>query len=530
MNNSMNVEKRTLQDVMEGFFARYADQPAFTCQGKTLTYAEVDKLSCNFAGYLQQINDLQVGDRVALIMPNILQYPVALYGVIRAGLVVVNTNPMYTKREIKHQLKDSGAKAVIASADLLDSVTASIADTDVIQLVVTQIDDFTSEESVAGLEQSVTVETCPLEYFLPSLIIGEGPYRKVSSHTDDMALLQYTGGTTGVAKGAIITHDNLISSMMQDVAHVGEDCFDKGDVVVAPLPLYHIYGFNTHCVEVMEMGGHNILIPDPRDIDAFVTALKPFKMNRFVGINTLFASLSREDSFRALDFSALRRTDSGGMALSEVVARQWLDVTGGMPADGYGLTETSPFATGNPLDAIQLGTIGTPIPHTELKVIDANCNALEPDLPGELCIRGPQVMKGYWQRPEATAEVLDEDGWLRTGDIAIIQQDGYVRLVDRQKDMMLVSGFNVYPFEIEEVVSAYPGVLESAVIGIPDEKSGEAVKLFVVSKSDGMEEAELRAYLRDNLTGYKLPKHIVIRDEPLPKSPVGKILRKELRA
>ena len=527
MITSMNVEKKTIQDVMEGFFARYADQPAFTCLGKTLTYAEVDKLGRDFAGYLQQQSGLNVGDRVALVMPNILQYPIALYGVIRAGLVVVNTNPMYTEREIKHQLKDSGAKAVIASADLVERVAAVVAETDVTQLVITEVDDMIQD---AAAQEPVAVPGCEVEWFLSALTQGQGHYSRLEATVDDMALLQYTGGTTGVAKGAMITHDNLVSSMMQSIAHGDLSDFQQGDVVVGPLPLYHIYGFNTHCMEVLEMGGHNVLIPNPRDIDAFVGALKPFKMNRFVGINTLFASLCREESFRALDFSELRRTDSGGMALSEVVAHRWQEVTGNLPADGYGLTETSPFATSNRPDAIQLGTIGTPIPHTEMKVIDSDGNTLESGTPGELCIRGPQVMKGYWQRPEATAEVLDAEGWFRTGDIAIIQEDGYIRLVDRQKDMMVVSGFNVYPFEIEEVVNAYSGVLEAAAIGVPDEKSGEAVKLFVVCKNGDVEESELVTYLRKNLTAYKVPKHIVIRDEPLPKSPVGKILRKELRA
>lgn len=533
----MLENNRTVIETLEEAFKQYADLPAFTCMGKTLTYAEVSSLSAKFAKFLQTQTSLKPGDRIALQMPNVLQYPVALYGALRAGLIIVNTNPLYTEREIKHQLNDSGAKALVVLANIAENAAKVIQDTSVEKVIVTQVADlhspfkkFLINNVVKYVKKMVPDITFPTQISLTDALDlgGDGRFTPVAKEPDDIALLQYTGGTTGVAKGAMLTHRNLVSNCEQVHLHLQDTLLPGDGIYAAPLPLYHIYAFNLHCVGLAMIGNHSLLIPNPRDLPSLVKALQPYKITGFVGLNTLFNALVRHDKFKQLDFSALRTTASGGMALTEDAAESWKNVTGIEPSEGYGLTETSPVVTSNPPDGIQRGTVGTPVPETELKIIDEQGNAVPTGESGELCVRGPQVMKGYWQRPEATAEVLDEEGWLKTGDMALLQEDGYLRIVDRKKDMIIVSGFNVYPNEIEDVVCQHPAVIEAAAIGVKDQKSGEAVKLYVVLSDADLDTDELRDYCRKNLTAYKVPRIIEI-SEDLPKSNVGKILRRELR-
>nr|WP_246125144.1 AMP-binding protein [Exilibacterium tricleocarpae] len=528
---------RTVTEVLDETFREYADNAAFTCLGHTLSYAELDRLSAQFAHFLQNCTDLKPGDRIALQMPNILQYPVALYGALRAGLVIVNTNPLYTAREIKHQLNDSGAKALVVLANIADTAAKVIADTPVKEVIVTEIADLHPplkrvliNTAVKYLKKMVPSFSYPNQItWRTAMRLGaSGQFQAVARAPEDILALQYTGGTTGVAKGAMLTHRNLVSNMEQVLLHVEETLNKGADVFVAPLPLYHIYAFNLHCVGLASVGCHSILIPNPRDIPSVVKALRGHRITGFVGLNTLFNALVRDPGFRDLDFSALRITSSGGMALTEDAASKWKEVTGIEPSEGYGLTETSPTVSSNPPGAIQRGTVGTPLPETELKIIDEQGRTLPAGEAGELCVRGPQVMKGYWQRPEATAEILDGEGWLKTGDMAVLQEDGYLRIVDRKKDMIIVSGFNVYPNEIEDVVCQHPAVLEAAAIGVADEKSGEAVKLFVVVSDSAVTAETIRDYCRENLTAYKVPRFIEFSDD-LPKSNVGKILRRELK-
>ncbi len=528
---------RTIIETLQQPFKQYAGNDAYTCMGQTLTFADIDRLSAQFAHYLQARTNLVPGDRIALQMPNILQYPVALYGAMRAGLVIVNTNPLYTAREIKHQLNDSGAKAMVVLANIAANAAKVIEETAVEQVIVTEVADLHPpvkrvllNAAVKHLKKMVPAFSFPQQIsWREALAAGSaGQWQPVARDPHDIALLQYTGGTTGVAKGAMLTHYNLVSNMEQVLLHVQETLEKGTDVFAAPLPLYHIYAFNLHCIGLASIGAHSILIPNPRDIPSVVKALRGHRITGFAGLNTLFNALVRDPGFRQLDFSRMRITSSGGMALTEDAATQWKGVTGIEPAEGYGLTETSPTVSSNPPNAIQRGTVGTPLPQTELKVIDAQGEALPAGQPGELCVRGPQVMKGYWQRPEATAEVLDGDGWLKTGDIAVLQEDGYLRIVDRKKDMIVVSGFNVYPNEIEDIVCQHPAVVEAAAIGVSDAGSGEAVKLFVVVSDAAVDAEVIRAFCRENLTGYKVPKFIEFSDE-LPKSNVGKILRRELK-
>ncbi len=528
---------RTLVDLVEEAFKKYADKPAFTCMKQTLTFADLDRLSARFACYLQTQTTLQPGDRIALQLPNILQYPVALYGALRAGLIVVNTNPLYTARELKHQLNDSGAKAIVVLANIADSLAKVVDETCIEQVIVTEIADLHSPLKRILINSIVKY----IKKMLPDVSFrrqirfndtlkqgASGAYTTPKADPDDVVLLQYTGGTTGVAKGAMLTHRNQVSNFEQIKLHIAGKFKEAADTYVAPLPLYHIYAFNFHCVGMVGLGNHNILIPNPRDIASLIRAIKGVPITGFVGINTLFNALARNPKFRSLDFSRLKTTTSGGMALTEDTARNWKEVTGHEPSEGYGLTETSPVVSTNHPDRIQRGTVGTALPETELKIIDEQGNSLPVGTSGELCVRGPQVMKGYWQRPDATAEVLSKDGWLKTGDMALLQEDGYLRIVDRKKDMIIVSGFNVYPNEVEDVVCQLPQVLEAAAIGVEDERSGEVVKLYVVTTDKSLTAEELRQYCRTQLTAYKVPRYIEFRDE-LPKSNVGKILRRELK-
>ncbi|MBF8680740.1 long-chain-fatty-acid--CoA ligase FadD1 [Pseudomonas fulva] len=527
-----------IQAVLKQSCQRFADKPAFSNLGKTLTYGELYTLSGAFAAWLQQHTDLKPGDRIAVQLPNVLQYPVAVFGAMRAGLIVVNTNPLYTAREMEHQFKDSGAKALVCLANMAHLAEKVVPKTQVKHVIVTEVADLLPALKRLLINSVIKyVKKMVPAYHLPSavrfndaLALGKGqPVTEANPQANDVAVLQYTGGTTGVAKGAMLTHRNLVANMLQCRALMGSNLQEGCEILITPLPLYHIYAFTFHCMAMMLIGNHNVLISNPRDLSAMVKELGKWKFTGFVGLNTLFVALCNSDAFRALDFSALKITLSGGMALQLSVAERWRAVTGCAICEGYGMTETSPVAAVNPAQANQVGTIGIPVPSTLCKIVDDAGNELPLGEVGELCVKGPQVMKGYWQREEATAEILDSEGWLKTGDIALIQPDGYMRIVDRKKDMILVSGFNVYPNELEDVLAAVPGVSQCAAIGIPDEKSGELIKVFVVVKP-GMTvtKEQVMEHMRANLTGYKVPRQVEFRDT-LPTTNVGKILRRELR-
>ncbi|PZP23063.1 long-chain-fatty-acid--CoA ligase FadD1 [Pseudomonas kuykendallii] len=527
-----------IQAVLKESCQRFAGKPAFSNLGKTISYGELYELSGIFAAYLQNHTDLQPGDRIAVQMPNVLQYPVAVFGAMRAGLVVVNTNPLYTAREMEHQFNDSGAKALVCLANMAHLAEDVLPKTGVRHVIVTEVGDLLPplkrllvNSVVKYVKKMVPAFNLPQAVkFNDALAKGRGKaLRESAPQGNDVAVLQYTGGTTGVAKGAMLTHRNLIANMLQCKVLMGANLNEGCEILIAPLPLYHIYAFTFHCMAMMLIGGHNILVTNPRDLPGTVKELGKWKFTGFVGLNTLFVALCNSEDFRRLDFSALKATFSGGMALQLATAERWKEVTGCGICEGYGMTETSPVATVNPFQHIQVGTIGIPVPSTLCKVIDDAGNDLPIGSIGELCIKGPQVMKGYWQREEATAEVLDANGWLKTGDIAVIQEDGYLRIVDRKKDMIIVSGFNVYPNELEDVLATLPGVLQCAAIGIPDEKSGEAIKVFVVVKpGESLTKDQVMQHMHDNVTGYKRPKSVEFRDA-LPTTNVGKILRRELR-
>lgn len=536
---------QSVVDVFERSCKRFADRPAFSNLGVTLSYADLDRQCAAFAAWLQQHTDLVPGDRIAVQMPNVLQYPIAVFGAMRAGLIVVNTNPLYTAREMRHQFKDSGARALVYLNMFGQRVQEVLGDTDIQYLIEAKMGDLLPTAKgwlvntmVDKLKKMVPTYSLPQAVsFKQVMRQGRGLSRRpVALALDDIAVLQYTGGTTGLAKGAMLTHGNLVANMLQVLA-----CFaqhgpdgqrlikDGQEVMIAPLPLYHIYAFTANCMCMMVTGNHNVLITNPRDIPGFIKELGKWRFTALLGLNTLFVALMDHPGFKALDFSALKVTNSGGTALVKATAERWEQLTGCRIVEGYGLTETSPVASTNPYGELaRLGTVGIPVPGTAFKVIDDQGNELPLGERGELCIKGPQVMKGYWQQPDATAATLDAEGWLKTGDIAVIDPDGFTRIVDRKKDMIIVSGFNVYPNEIEDVVMGHPKVANCAAIGVPDERSGEAVKLFVVPREGGLDVEELKAFCKANFTGYKVPKHIVLRDS-LPMTPVGKILRRELR-
>ncbi|MFJ4429922.1 long-chain-fatty-acid--CoA ligase FadD2 [Pseudomonas sp. NPDC089395] len=532
-------------EVFERSCKRFADRPAFSNLGVTLTYAELERHSAAFAAWLQQHTDLVPGDRIAVQMPNVLQYPIAVFGALRAGLIVVNTNPLYTEREMRHQFKDSGARALVYLNMFGKRVQEVLPDTGIEYLIEAKMGDLlpTAKGWLVNTLVDKVKKMVPA-YHLPQAVsfkqvLREGRglvHKPVPLTLDDIAVLQYTGGTTGLAKGAMLSHGNLVANMLQVLA-----CFsqhgpdgqkmikDGQEVMIAPLPLYHIYAFTANCMCMMVTGNHNVLITNPRDIPGFIKELGKWRFSGLLGLNTLFVALMDHPGFRQLDFSALKVTNSGGTALVKATAERWESLTGCRIVEGYGLTETSPVASTNPYGQLaRLGTVGMPVAGTAFKVIDDEGNELPVGERGELCIQGPQVMKGYWQQPEATAQALDAEGWFKTGDIAVIDPDGFTRIVDRKKDMIIVSGFNVYPNEIEDVIMGHPQVANCAAIGVPDERSGEAVKLFVVAREGGLSLDELKAYCKANFTGYKVPKHIVLR-ESLPMTPVGKILRRELR-
>ena len=527
----------SIVEVLEQSCSKYKDRMAYHNMGAEITYAELDYLTRNFAASLQNMG-LQQGDRIALMMPNILQYPVALFGALRAGLVVVNTNPMYTARELRHQLVDAGAKAIVVVenfASVLESVRSEVPLEHIITTGVGDLLDFPKSMLVNFVLRHVkkAIPSWKLpgsEKFQDVLDKGKKlPLKPVNIAFEDIAFLQYTGGTTGVAKGAMLTHRNIVANLLQARAWLAQLDDDTQETIITALPLYHIFALTANCLTFLYLGGSNILITDPRDMPGFVKELGRHPFTAITGVNTLFNALLHTEGFSDLDFSKVKMTRGGGMAVQKAVAEQWKQVTGVTLVEAYGLTDTSPAACINPVTLEDYnGYIGLPISSTDGAIKNEDGAFLPAGEVGELCIRGPQVMKGYWQRQEATDEVLDADGWLHTGDIALMTEDGYFKIVDRKKDMILVSGFNVYPNEIEDVLALHPGVLEVAAIGVPDEKSGEVVSLFVVKKDPGLTKEDVIAFCKENLTGYKRPRYIEFRDE-LPKSNVGKILRRELR-
>lgn len=524
--------------VLEEAFERFRDRPAFSNFGKQISYGQLDELSQHFASYLTGELKLNKGDRIALMMPNVLQYPIALFGALRAGMVVVNTNPMYTARELKHQLEDAGAKAIVVLDNFAATLQQVVAETGIKHVITTGIGDLLGFPKGAVINFVLKhVKKLVPAFQLPQAVrfrdaLSRGathPMQKASLNHDDIAFLQYTGGTTGVAKGAMLTHGNMVANMMQAGAWIGTNAKLGHEVIITALPLYHIFSLTANGLVFMRLGGLNWLITNPRDMPGFVKELKKSGFTALTGVNTLFNGLLNTPGFAELDFSRLHLTLGGGMAVQRAVAERWKKTTGCTLAEAYGLTETSPAVCINPLDIKAYNaSIGLPVPSTDVAIWSEDGKPLPVGEVGELMVYGPQVMKGYWQRPDETIKVLGDDGWLHTGDIARMDENGYFYIVDRKKDMILVSGFNVYPNEVEDAVMLHPGVAEVAAVGIEDEHSGEAVKLFVVRKDPNLTIEDLKQFCRDNLTGYKRPKIIEFRDS-LPKSNVGKILRRELR-
>ncbi len=530
-------EFASLRDILETSYRRFAGQSAFSNMGVALSYAELDRLSRQFGAWLQHELGLGKGERVAIMMPNLLQYPVALFGALRAGLAVVNVNPLYTARELEHQLKDSGATAIIILENFAATLEKVLARTAVKTVITTRIGD------LLGFPKSLLVNLVVkhVKRMVPAWHIpGTIDFRVAMDYADkpleerplghaDVAFLQYTGGTTGVAKGAVLTHGNIVANLQQAAAWIQPKTEAGKEVIITALPLYHIFSLTANCLTYMKIGGHNVLITNPRDLKTFVKELAKVKFTAITGVNTLFNALLNAEGFAQLDFSSLKLTLGGGMAVQRAVAERWKQVTGCVLIEAYGLTETSPAACINPMTLEDYNhSIGLPISSTDCMVCDDQGRELPIGEVGELCFKGPQVMREYWNRPEETRKVLSEDGWLRTGDIARMDEQGYVYIVDRKKDMILVSGFNVYPNEIEDVVALHPGVREVAAVGVPDEHSGEAVKIIVVKKDPNLGAEELIRHCKQQLTGYKVPKQVEFRED-LPKSPVGKILRRELR-
>ncbi|MER9003365.1 long-chain fatty acid--CoA ligase [Mesorhizobium sp. M0862] len=531
----------SIGDFLVGACKQFSGQPAYVCMGKSISYAELERQSAAFGAYLQ-LKGLQKGARVALMMPNVLQYPVAMMAVLRAGYVVVNINPLYTPRELEHQLKDSGAQAIVILENFASTLDAVIARTAVKHVVVAAMGDM-----LGGLKGTIVnlvvrrVKKMVPAWSLPDHVkfnaavkAGAGiAFKPAKMEASDVAFLQYTGGTTGISKGAVLLHSNVLSNVAQNTLWLQDAYAIKPKPAhlnfICALPLYHIFALTVNALMGMQQGAQNVLVPNPRDIPGFVKELQKYPMHIFPGLNTLFNALLNNEDFRKLDFKPLIMTLGGGMAVQKGVAERWKALTGNSITEGYGLSETSPVATANKFsDSNFTGTIGLPLPSTEIVIRDDDGNNLPLGEVGEICIRGPQVMAGYWNRPDETAKVMTKDGFFKSGDMGFMDERGYTKIVDRKKDMILVSGFNVYPNELEEVVAQHPGVLEVAAVGVPDEHSGEVPKLFIVKKDPALTVEAITAYCRENLTGYKRPKYIEFRTE-LPKTPVGKILRRALR-
>jgi len=522
----------SLVELLDEAFARYRDRNAYVCFGKTITFGEIDAMSKRFAAWLQS-KGLVKGDRVAIMLPNLLQYPIALAGILRAGLTVVNVNPLYTPRELEHQLADSGARAIVLLENFAPTLQQVVAKTKIERVVLCAFGDLMGAGAPAladlALPNAIRFNT----------MLDEGarlPFAPVPLAGDDVAFLQYTGGTTGLAKGATLLHRNLIANVLQSEVWMQPALTNPKKApppeqlnFVCALPLYHIFAMTVCCLLGMRVGAFNILIPNPRDQAALIQEIRPYQVHTFPAVNTLYNALANNPEFRALDWSGLRVSNGGGMAVQRAVAELWLQVTGCPICEGYGLSETSPSAVCNPTDTEEYnGTIGLPMSSTEIAILDDKGSPVPIGERGEIAIRGPQVMAGYWQQPAETANVMTPDGFFKSGDIGVMDERGYVRIVDRKKDMILVSGFNVYPNEVEDVIASCPGVLECAAIGVPDRNSGEAVKVFVVRKDPALSERDVVEYAAQHLTGYKKPKHVEFRAE-LPKTNVGKVLRRQLR-
>jgi long-chain acyl-CoA synthetase len=523
--------------LLEDSFRKYANDKAYVCMDKFLTYAQVDQMSRKFGAWLQG-KGLQKGARVAIMLPNVLQYPVAMAGILRAGYTVVNVNPLYTPRELEHQLKDSGAEAIIVLENFANTVQQVLQDSPVQHVIVATMGDLLGGVKgaivnfvVRHVKKMVPAFTLPRAVSFKQVLAEGG---RMTLHPakighDDIAFLQYTGGTTGISKGAVLLHRNVVANVLQNEAWLHMGAQQEQVVFVCALPLYHIYSLTISAFMGMRLGGLNVLVPNPRDIPGFVKELAKYRVTVFPAVNTLYNALLNNPDFARLDFSSYKVCNGGGMAVQQAVADKWLKLTGTPIIEGYGLSETSPVATANRVDIKEFtGTIGLPIPSTEVAILDDDGNPVPLGVAGEIAIRGPQVMAGYWQRPDETARSMTADGFFKTGDVGIMDERGYTKIVDRKKDMIIVSGFNVYPNEVEGVVAAHPGVLECACIGVPDKNSGEAVKLFVVRKDPNLTADELLSFCKHELTAYKKPKYIEFRDD-LPKTNVGKILRRQLR-
>ena len=530
---------QSVAEIFEQAAAKYSNRPAFTNLGTTLSYAEMDQLTGHLASYLQRLPNMKQGDRIAIMMPNVLQNPIAIFAVLRAGFTVVNTNPLYTPRELKHQLSDSGAKAIIVMENFCSTLAEVIDQTSVQHVITTQLGDMLKfpKSFIVNLVVKYVKKMVPPFNLKRSVkfktALAEGArvaHTKVNASPDDLAFLQYTGGTTGVAKGAMLTNRNMVANMQQASAWI-KDMVDEGnDIIITALPLYHIFSLTANCLTFMKFGAENYLITNPRDMPGFVKELKSVPFTAITGVNTLFIGLLNTPGFDEIDFSHLKLTLGGGMAVQQPVAERWKKATGAPLLEAYGLTETSPAVCINPLNLLEYnGSIGLPVPSTEVSIQDEEGKMLPQGESGELCVRGPQVMKGYWNREDETAKVMTDDGWLKTGDVAKMDKDGFFRIVDRLKDMILVSGFNVYPNEIEGIIMEHSGVLEVGVVGEPNPKSGEIIKAVIVKKDQSLTAESILEHCAKNLTKYKVPKIIEFRDE-LPKTNVGKILRRELKS
>lgn len=531
-------EFASLKDVLASCCARFADLPAYSSMGTTMTFRELDEASRAFAAWLQKVARLRRGDRVALMMPNLLQYPVALFGVLRAGMVVVNVNPLYTPRELEHQMKDSGATAIVVLENFAHTVAQVIKNTQLRTVVTTQVGDllpplkrFLTNAVVKYLKRMVPPwQLSDTVTFKHALEAGrsQAPDEVALTH-DDLAFLQYTGGTTGVAKGVMLTHGNMVANVLQVTAWMFPKMLDGKETLVLPLPLYHVFAL-TACLGFFSKGEQTVLVANPRDMPAFIRTLRHTPFTAIIGVNTLFRALLDAPGFSEVDLSHLKLAVAGGMAVQQVVAHRWKEMTGIPLVEGYGLTEAAPVAIANPLTVEEWsGQIGVPIPSTEAAILDDDGEPVALGEVGEICLRGPQVMPGYWNRPDETAKVFTATGWLRTGDMGVMDERGSIRITDRKKDMVVVSGFKVFPNEVEDVLTMHPGVLEAAAVGVPDKDSGEAVKVFVVRRDPALTESELLAHCRKYLTAYKVPRFVEFRSEPLPKTNIGKILRRELR-
>ncbi len=526
----------TLIDMFDDTFTKYKDKPAFSCMGKTITFNQLDKLSLQFGSYLHS-RGLEPGDKIALMMPNLLQYPIALFGALRAGLIVVNTNPLYTPREMLHQFSDSGAKAIVIAENFAANLEKVLGDTQIKTVIVTSIGELLGfpKKTIVNFVVRNVKRMVP-KFVIPNTVtfsdaLAQGKKFSLKPHQgnpDDVILLQYTGGTTGVAKGAMLTNRNLVANMLQIRAIMMPYLKEGEEIALSPLPMYHIFAFTVNCLALMGIGSHTVLITNARDLPSVIKAMKTYPVTLITGVNTLFNALLNHKDFASVDFSPLKISVAGGMALQRAVAERWHKVTGCPLSEGYGMTESSPVISCNPFDGSgKIGTIGLPAPSTDVRIVDEDGNILGVGGVGEIQAKGPQVMKGYFNRPEATEETI-VDGWLGTGDIGRMREDCFFEIVDRKKDMILVSGFNVFPNEVEEVLASHPKVLEAAAIGVPDPKSSEVVKVFIVKKDSSLSKEEIILHCRENMTGYKVPKQVEFRKE-LPKTNVGKILRRALR-